>query len=182
MKPHIKHSFLIVFVLAVAMLLPNCSGINLPGNCEKQLKITYAVLPFYNDDYRCNKNIENKLTDMCYNIVDGEQMLNEYCMQVNKKMDEISIDEFCNYAKQRGVNQLILGEVEIVWVDGMRPKDVSISDAKNIYKASEEDMYNIITGNYARLNCYSIDTDSKDKKSIFTNYNVKKVNLGMPSI
>jgi hypothetical protein len=109
-------TILIVLNLIVLAMLTSCSGLKykLPDNCGKNEKITIAVLPFYNDEYHCHKNIETKIVDICYPIVDGALLVNEYCMSTNKKLEDISVDEFCEYAKTRGVDKIILGDVEVV--------------------------------------------------------------------
>jgi hypothetical protein len=47
---------------------------------------------------------------------------------------------------------------------------------------STKDMNQFITGYYAIANCYIVDTQSKERNSIYRNYKVKKVPLGMPSV
>jgi len=112
-----SNSQLLIFsflIICSVLLFSNCSGINLTSNCGKNHNITFAVLPFLNDDYRCHINIESKLENMCYNIINGELLINDYSNSHNKKLEDISITEFTQFAKTRGVTKLIFGNVTVV--------------------------------------------------------------------
>jgi hypothetical protein len=51
---------------------------------------------------------------LCYTTVDGVHLINAYCISTNKKLEDISVEEFCDYVKTRGVDKIVLGDVEIV--------------------------------------------------------------------
>jgi len=167
--------------VAIYFLCTSCSSIQLDDNCGKPEKIKISVLPFVNDEFNCHKNIEKKIRNLCYDIIDGEQLLNEYLISTSKQINNISIVEFCEFALSRGVDKIILGDVSIEWIEGPRPKEkiLSSSNSQLGERSLEEQMYYITTGNYAKVTCYSIDTRSKEKQIIFKNYQVKKVSIGM---
>jgi hypothetical protein len=163
----------------------SCTGIKLENNCGKDVKQTVTVLPFLNDDYNCHKNIEKILEGMCYQVVDGRILLNEYSISTNKNFEEISLEEFCEFVKSRGVDLVVLGDAKVVWHD---PPNVYVADFNNNDNAHSKSMYDdwamkqMIKGNYAAVNCSGYYTQTKEKITIFQNYKVKKISLGEPDI
>jgi hypothetical protein len=190
MKPIYK-----ILYICVIILLASCSGIKLSDNCGKQSTKTFIVLPFIGDDYACYVDVENKIRNLCYSIEDGYSMLNEYSVSVGKNYLDVSIDEFCDYAKSKGIDYVVAGTVRVEWYEGRKPvtsivesNDYSpqINGGKfdavsNNGKSMESNMYYIVTGNYAVVDCYGINTSTKDKIEIFHNYKVKKVAVGSPA-
>jgi len=165
-------------------LATNCTGIKLENNCMKNVKRTVTVLPFLDDDYDCNRNIEKILAGMCYEIIDGRTLLNEYSIATRKNFDDISFDEFSDFAKSRGVDLVVYGSAKIVWHD---PSNIYASDQNSgvdgYYGRSKYDaiaMKQFLKGNYATVDCFAFDTQTKEKIAIFKNYKVKKINLGQP--
>jgi len=178
---------IIFFLICILVSIVSCSVIELPNNCGKTSKETFAVLPFVSDEYCCNLDVENKIRNLCYNIENGITLLNEYSRLVNKSLSEIEIDEFCDYAKSKGVDYIVIGTTRIEWIEGRKPNgpilqiNNSTNSSEQERKSLEMDVYNLITGNYATIDCYTINTTTKNKKELFRNYKVKKVSVGMPN-
>jgi len=194
MKTFTNTAILCLFALCFAT---SCTGIKLENHCKSDVKQTVSVLPFLNDEYDCHRNIEKILERMCYQIVDGRILLNEYSVATSKKFEEISLEEFSDFARSRGVDLLVYGTAKITWLD---PSNINARD-----KYGEEDLFppderhfmmhlvrngkstdilamkQLLKGNYATVDCFAFDTKTKGKNAIFKNYKVKKVNLGQPS-
>ena len=181
----------ILLFSCILISITSCAGIKLSNNCEKQINKTFIVLPFVGHDYACNFDVENKIRNLCYNVENGLTILNEYSRTFNKSYTEISIEEFCDFAKTEGIDYIVIGNVRTEWFEGPKPTRMIESPSSNYLlgsrddnsrsKSLEENMYNIVTGNYAVVDCYRINTNTKDKKNIFRNYKMKKLPTGMPS-
>ena len=104
----------IIIIALIITLSCGCANLNLPSNCNTNKDVTIAVLPFRNDNYQCHHNIEKKLENLCYKIINGEQLLNQYSITTNKTFGQISTTEFIDFAKQQGVNKVLYGEINIV--------------------------------------------------------------------
>ena len=193
MKKKCIINYFFVFIICIFSFSASCSGIKLPDNCGKNNKKTFIVLPFVDDEYACYLNVEDKIRNLCYDVESGVSLMNEYSVLVSKSFDNIDITEFCDYAKSKGIDYVVVGTAKVEWHEG-RKSTGSIIEADGNYridqegtykssqpKSSDAQMYNIITGNYAVVNCRYINTETKDIKELFHNYKVKKVQLGMSS-
>lgn len=186
---------LILFVVAAG--LTSCSGIGLPIICDKEQQ-TAVVLPFQNDLYNSHVTIENLLIGRCYNVVNGQTLLNDCSMALHKNFDSISLEEFSDFARSRGVDIIVYGNTNVVWLQGTMPGDNplrgttftskndpfnKVSDTNNIrrYGSSSYDVNAMITGNYVEADCYCIFTNTGETKQILRNYKVKKLGLGTAS-
>jgi hypothetical protein len=181
----------ILFFTCILIFITSCSGIKLSDNCGKQSKETFIVLPFIADDYACNFEIENKIRNLCYNVENGMTLLNEYSHLVNKSYADIEITDFCDYAKTKGIDYVVIGTTRVEWYEGKKLNTAILEDYEykngltttgkdSNPKSLEMHVYNVVTGNYAIVDCYTINTSSKDKKELFHNYKVKKIQLGLP--
>ena len=182
------------FYLAVGFLTISCSGIKIKNNCKSGIKQTVAVLPFLNDEFDCNKNIEKFLENRCYQIVDGRMLLNEYSIATNKKFDDITLEEFTVFAKNRGVDLIVFGSVHIEWhtpsvvLTGGRYGEEDIL-ARHLRTGRGEGramsdglvMQQLLKGNYVVIDAFAIDTKTKEKITVYSNHKLKKVNTGQPS-
>jgi len=170
MKTFTNTAILCFFTLCFAT---SCTGIKLENNCKSDINRTVSVLPFLNDEFDCHRNVEKILRKMCYQIVDGRILLSEYSVATNKKFDEFSLEEFSDFARNRGVGLLVYGTAKITWFE-----------PANIYAAPLEtnimELNQSLRGNYATVDCFAFDTKTKEKKEILKNYKVKKTNLGQP--
>ena len=183
-------NFSIFFLTCILISITSCSGIKLSDNCGKQTSKTFIVLPFVEDDYACSFDIENKIRNLCYNVENGLNILNEYSRSINKSFSEISIDEFCDYAKTKGIDYVVIGNARVEWFEGTKSPHIIEPGPINLYNSSggtatskslDARMYLLVTGNYAVVDGYHINTTTKERKEIFRNYKVKKVSTGMPS-
>ena len=128
-----------------------------------------VVMPFKDDDYDCNINVEALLIDKGYNIYSGKLLLEECLLSMNKKLEEISIDEFINFAATRNINKVIFGTVKYEWQEGSYSKP-----------GLEFERDKLIEGNYAIIDCQWIDVKTKKYEKIISNHRLKKIPLGMP--
>jgi hypothetical protein len=174
-------------LLILGFTSAGCSGMKLESVCGTNEKIKVTVLPFVNDNHFCNKNIEQKLTRMCYDVIDGIQLLNEFSQITNKSVNEISIVEFCDFVNLKGIDKIIIGDASLTWQEGSRRLE-GVVQSKNVMneqpqsRSLDEEMYRLVTGNYVQVNCYIIDTQSKERYQIFKNYKIKKIFDGTPSM
>jgi len=181
-----------IILSCILIFFTSCSlGIKLSNNCGKNSQETFIVLPLVNDDFACNFDVENKIKNLCYNVLDGSSVLNDYVRLTNKSIDEIEISEFCDYANNRGINYIVFGTCHIEWFEGHKASTIIREDyspfrqnsSTNINSESlENKMYLLVTGNYAIIDSYYINTKTKSKHELFRNYKVKKVHIGMPTV
>ena len=175
----------IIFLTCILISITSCSSIKLADNCGKQNAETFIVLPFVGDDYACNFDIENKIRNLCYSIESGMSLLNEYSYLVNKNFLEIELNDFCDYVKDKGIDYVVIGSARVEWYEGKKPIGFENSTGASSSNSSmvnplELRSYYLMTGNYVIVDCYTINTNNKNKKELFRNYKVKKVSLGMP--
>jgi hypothetical protein len=178
-------------LLVITSLVTGCSVIKVQNMCDKEQRSTVAVLPFKNDDFSCNRNVEDELKGLCYNVVDGTTLLNEYAHSVGKSYENISIDEFSKYAKTQNVDGIVFGSIEVMWFEGHRPTGKIIQsnssgnygsgDTANGTKDMAYESYLSVTGNYATATCYMIETATGEQNKIYNHYKIKKVALGNPT-
>ncbi len=179
----------VAIIICVLLFTGSCSGIKLSDNCNKKGNEksyeTFVVLPFVNDNHNCHIDIEAKLKELCYYVYDvesGISLINRYACSVNKSIDEIDIIEFCDYAKKRGINYVVLGNCRVEWFEGRKSTNTMNTNSENKEsKSLEDNMYYIVTGNYAIVNCYYINTENRVQKELFRNYKIKKVHTGTPN-
>jgi len=177
-----------VIIIWTLFFAGSCSGIKLSDNCNKKGNEksyeTFIVLPFVNDNYNCYIDVETKLRNLCYNIYESESgisLVSRYARSVNKSIDDIDIIEFCDYAKSRGINYVVLGDCRVEWFEGRKSVAPMYYENSKETKSLEDDMYHIVTGNYAIINCYYINTENRTQKELLRNYKVKKVYTGIPN-
>ncbi len=158
----------ILILLNLLLLGSACStGIKLADSSENYAE-KVVVLPLKNDDYNCTNSVENILRNKGYDVYSGKLLVDECVLALQKKVDDISIDEFIKFAKQRAIDKIIYGQLKYNWQEASYSQ-VGIMERDKI-----------IEGNYAILNGYCINVKSKENKHIFVNYRLKKVSLGMP--
>jgi hypothetical protein len=165
-------------IIIVLLLVSGCTGIQLADNCGSGKEIKLAVLPFTEDGYQANRKIEGILASKCYTIVSGEQLLHEYVVSVGRSLAEITMDEFLVYAKSRGVDKVVTGSVSVIWEEGHRAgnglvEQAKVGDVRN--GISDENVYQLLTGNYAVADCYIYDTGNGEKSEIFRHYKIRKI-------
>lgn len=180
---------LLISLLTIVVLfyLTGCSGIQLVNNCKKNVSETITVLPFVGDEYSCNENIEQLLSSMCYNVVDGRTLVNEICLATGKTLADISLDEFSKFASNKGVHKIVYGTINIVWIEA--PGIFKEANEGRLKKDNNENsndaiigLDKIIEGNYASLDCFCLDVRTGKTDKILGNYKVKKISLGAPNV
>jgi hypothetical protein len=175
------------FLTCVLISVTGCSlGVNLPNNCGKEEKATFVVMPFIDDNFGCNIDVENKIRNLCYNVMDGRSVLNDFSSSNRVSVNEIA--EFCDFADSKGIDYIVFGTCRVEWFEGDPPSMSTFShtgrgsDTSRSNVALEYNMYLLVTGNYAVIDSYYVNTKTKKQHKLFQNYKVKKVPIGMPTL
>jgi hypothetical protein len=172
-------NFILISFISVSLLyLPACTfGVDIADNCEKNQRKVVAVLPFVDDDYNCSNNVENALLGKCYNIYDGKTLANECSFALNKGFEDISMEELTAFAAKNGIDMLVYGNVSIEWAEG--PRSI-IRPTGN--QSSSSEVNKVIEGNYAVINCFLLNTSTKEETKMYDNFRLKRVQLGSPDV
>jgi len=172
MKTQIK---IAAIALVTIFFVSACNtGVKLVNNCNNPKAIKVVVLPFKEDDYNCNNNLEELLRRKCYDVEDGQMLIAECSMALRKSVFDLTIEDLVSFAETRGIDKIIYGTINYAWTDVFRSKQ-----STNLGTDQTDKM---IEGNYAILDGYCIDTKSNKVEQVIFNHRVKKIKLGMPEM
>ncbi len=168
-KYKINYSLKVIYIIAIIFILSGCGTGILFKEVNSDEKILVVVMPFKEDNYNCNMDIESILLRKNYDIYNGKLLIDECCLSLKKSVDSISISEFVDFASSRYIDKIIFGIVKYEWLEGVYSKP-----------GIELERDKLVEGNYAILNCDWVDLKTKKVEKIVSNYRIKKVPLGMP--